>query len=244
MKKMNLISAFLVLTPFSGVRAAIPPKNPLSPRVMEILNLPPENRTQAVLSTTEDMYHDFLGVAFSEKQSMRLRWRALMLAAENRRGKATPDLLKAANHKQWFMRNAALVALAEVNDAEAQKLAKKLVKDKALVVRSAAVEILQKNVRPEVRDLLWEEMAQKYNFRNKESLWIRSQIVEALAQKPADHELKTFSKFLYDKDSRVQIAAVAGMEKLTGVKLGEAQSSREKLVLLWQDYARKEKIGL
>lgn len=242
MKKMSfIIPLFLVLAPFFCSQAAIPAKNALSPRVLEILNLPPANRSQALLSTTEDMYKDFMGVAFSETQSMRLRWRALMLAAENRRDKATPDLLKAANHKQWFMRNAALVALAEVNEPEAQKLAKKLVKDKALVVRSAAVDILQKNVRPEVRDLLWDEMNQKYNFRNKESLWIRSQIVEALALKPADHELKIFSKFLYDKDRRVQSAAVLGMEKLTGVKLGEAQSSRDKVVLLWQDYARKEK---
>jgi HEAT repeat protein len=246
MKKI-ILTTMLALAgsvPVVSVRAAIPAKNILSPRVMEILNLPSENRTQAVLSTTHDMYKDFIAVAFSEGQSMRLRWRALMLAAENRRDKATPDLLKASTHKQWFMRNAALVALAEVNEPEAQKLAKKLVKDKALVVRSAAVDVLQKSPRPEVRDLLWEEMSQKYNFRNKVSLWIRSQIVEALAQKPADHELKIFSKFLSDKDARVQTAAVGGMEKLTGVKLGEAQVSREKLVLLWQDYARKEKIGL
>ncbi|MGZ3797012.1 MAG: HEAT repeat domain-containing protein, partial [Pseudobdellovibrionaceae bacterium] len=177
MKKMSLMIALGIWLPLSGAQAAIPAKNTLSPRVMEILNLPPENRTQALLATTQDMYKDFLAVAFSESQSMRFRWRALMLAAENRREKATPDLLKAANHKQWFMRNAALVALAEVNEAEAQKLAKKLVKDKALVVRSAAVDILQKNARPEVRDLLWEEVSQKYNFRNKESLWIRAQIV-------------------------------------------------------------------
>jgi HEAT repeat protein len=183
-------------------------------------------------------------VAFAEDQSMRLRWRALMMAAEGRREKSTQDLLKASTHKQWFMRNAALVALAEVNEPEAQKLAKKLLKDKALVVRSAAVDVLQKSPRPEVRDLLWEEMNQKYNFRNQESLWIRSQIVEAMAQRPADHELKLFTKFLNDKDARVQAASVGGMEKLTGVKLGDAKTSREKMVLLWQDYARKEKISL
>lgn len=142
------------------------------------------------------------------------------------------------------MRNAALVALAEVNEPEAQKLAKKLLKDKALVVRSAAVDVLQKNPRPDVRDLLWEEMSQKYNFRNKESLWIRSQIVEALAQKPSDHEMKLFTKFLNDKDARVQAASVSGMEKLTGVKLGDAKTSREKIVLLWQDYIRKDKSSL
>ncbi len=244
MKKIILTAVLLTLTSVISAQALVSKKNTLGPQVMDILNLPAENRSQAILSTTQDMYKEFITVAFAKDQSMRLRWRALMLAAESRREKATSDLLRAAKDKQWFMRNAALVALAEVNEAEAQKLAKKLVKDKALVVRSAAVDVLQKNARPDTRDLLWEEMDQKYNFRNKESLWIRSQILEVLAQKPADHELKTFSKLLNDKDSRVQTAAVGGMEKLTGVKLGEAQASREKIVLLWQDYTRKEKIGL
>jgi len=243
MKKILLTATFTLISALS-VQAAIPSKTNLRPRVMELLNLPAENRSQALLSTTEDMYKEFIAVAFAENQSMRLRWRALMMAAEGRREKSTPDLLKASVHKQWFMRNAALVALAEVNEPEAQKLAKKLLKDKALVVRSAAVDVLQTSPRPEVRDLLWEEMNQKYNFRNQESLWIRSQIVEAMAMKPVDHELKLFSKFLNDKDMRVQSAAVGGMEKLTGVKLGDAKASREKLVLLWQDYARKEKLSL
>lgn len=242
--KRIILTATLALVPVLSVQAAIPTKTNLRPRVMEILNLPPENRTQALLATTEDMYKEFITVAFAENQSMRMRWRALMLAAEGRREKATPDLLKASIHKQWFMRNAALVALAEVNEPEAQKLAKKLVKDKALVVRSAAVDILQKSPRPEVRDLLWEEMNQKYNFRNQESLWIRSQIVEAMAAKPVDHEIKLFTKFLNDKDARVQAASIGGMEKLTGVKLGDAKTSREKMVLLWQDYSRKEKLSL
>ncbi|WP_413290692.1 HEAT repeat domain-containing protein [Bdellovibrio sp. HCB337] len=245
MKQILFKAAVLALIPSAATFAAIPAGKPnLRPKVMEILNLPPENRSQAVLTTTEDMYKEFISVAFAEDQSMRLRWRALMLAAEGRREKATPDLLKAGAHKQWFMRNAALVALAEVNQGEAQKLAKKLLKDKALVVRSAAVDVLQKNPRPEVRDLLWEEMNQKYNYRNKESLWIRAQIVDAMAQTPADHELKIFNRLLNDKDTRVQAAAVGGMEKLTGVKLGDNNSTREKLVLLWKDYARKEKLAL
>lgn len=242
--KRILLTATLSLIPALTVQAAIPSKAALRPKVMEILNLPPENRSQAVVAITEDLYKEFISVAFADNHTMRLRWRALMLAAESRREKATADLLKAAIHKQWFMRNAALVALAEVNQTEAQKLAKKLIKDKALVVRSAAVEVLQKSTLPEVRDLLWEEMGQKYNFRHQESLWIRSQIVEALAQKPVDHELRIFTKFLGDKDARVQSAAVGGMEKLTGVKLGSPKDNRQKLVLLWQDYSRKDKTRL
>jgi HEAT repeat protein len=224
--------------------AAVPAKTALNPKVFEILNLPPENRSQAAINSSPEMYKDFVNVAFSEGQSMRLRWRALMSAAEAGREKATPDLLKASTHKQWFLRNAALVAMSEVNEVEAKKLATKLLKDKALVVRSAAVDILQKNASAPVRDLLWEEIGQKHNFRNKESLWIRAQIVEALSQKPADYEIESFSKLLKDSDMRVQYAAIEGMEKLTGVKLGDSPMPKEKLVLLWQNYVNKEKLAL
>lgn len=238
MTKHILFSAYIVLLGVSAF-SAVPAKNIVNPKVFEILSLPSENRAQ-VTAKNQDFYRDYVTLAFSENQSMRLRWRALMMAAETRGDKATPDLLRASVHKQWFMRNASLIALAEFNQGEAHIVAKKLLKDKALVVRSAAVDVLQKNPRPEVRELLWQELAQKYNYRNSESLWIRGQIVDALAQKPADFEMKNFSKLIGDKDARVQFAAMQGMEKLTGVKLGEAKMPREKLVLLWQDYIRKE----
>ena len=238
MTKFIFCVAFTFLTAVPAL-SAVSSKTAVNPKVFEILSLPSENRAQ-VINKNQDFYKDYITVAFSENQSMRLRWRALMLAAETRGDKATPDLLKASEHKQWFMRNASLIALSEFNQGEAHILAKKLLKDKALVVRSAAVEVLQKNPRPEVRELLWQELAQKYNYRNSESLWIRGQIVDALAQKPSDFEMKNFTKLISDKDARVQVAAVQGMEKLTGVKLGEAKMPREKLVLLWQDYIRKE----
>lgn len=244
MKNSILYSAVLLLLPLGPLQAAIPQQEKVNPKVFEILSLPTENRNQVLKKISQDYYKEYLKVAFSEDHSMRLRWRALMLAAESRGEKATADLLKASTHKQWFMRNASLVALAEFNSGEAAKLAKKLLKDKALVVRSAAVEVLQKNPTAEVRDLLWEELAQKYNFRNKESLWIRSQIVEALSQKPVDYEIKMFAKLINDPDIRVQSAAVTGMEKLTGVKLGESKTPRKNLVLMWQDYVRKEKTQL
>lgn len=244
MKIVSVVSVCALLMSVVSSFAAVPSKTALNPKVFEILSLPPENRTQAAANLGPDLYKDFVSVAFSENQSMRLRWRALMLAAESRREQATPDLLKASVHKQWFMRNASLVAMAEVNEIEAQKLAKKLLKDNALVVRSAAVDILQKNADASVRDLLWEEMTQKHNFRNNESLWIRSQIVEALSQKPADYEMKMFTKLLKDSDQRVQTAAVEGMEKLTGVKLGQSSLPKAKIVLLWQNYVQKEKLAL
>lgn len=240
MKKLVLTSVLLLSA--LAAQASVPAKTPIDPHVLEVLRLPPENRLMAAKNSDKDMYKDLIKVAFADDQSMRIRWRALMVAAETYGVKSTQDLLKAAQHKEWFMRNASLVALAEVNREQAERLALKLVKDKALVVRSAAVDILQKSVAPSTRDILWEELDQKYNFRNQQSLWIRSQIVEALASHPVDHELRIFGKLMVDGDVRVQSAAVMGLEKLTGTKLGESKMPREKVISLWQKYLHEEKV--
>jgi HEAT repeat protein len=218
----------------------IPSPDTLS-SAMEVLNLPGENRRMAIDGNPK-FYDSFISLAFSEKQPMNIRWKALMGAAEAKRLEATEDLLKAGSHNQWYMRNAALIALAEVNPTQADKLAQKLVKDKALVVRSAAVEVLGKNMSDETRGLLWEELNKDYNFKNKQSLWIRHQIVEELAKKPVDSELKTFAGLLTDGDARVQLPAVRGLQKLTGVKLGETKLKQSELVSLWKDYVKKEKL--
>ena len=244
MHKLVMTACLLSGFSMSAFAVGVQPSGVPSSSTMEVLKLPAENRRMVVSSKGDQFYKSFIDVAFSETQPMSMRWRALMAAAEARGVKATDDILKAGEHKQWFMRNAALVALLEVNPDQATKLAQKLLKDKALVVRSAAVGALEKNPSLEVRDLLWDELNQSYNFKNQQSLWIRHQIVGALAQKPRDHEVKLFAKLLSDKDARVQLPAVRGLEKLTGVRLGEANSKPNSLVGLWKDYVKREKIEL
>ncbi|KHD88355.1 MAG: hypothetical protein OM95_09435 [Bdellovibrio sp. ArHS] len=244
MSKILVASIVFAGLSSSTFAVAAKPSSSTLTSAMEVLKLPSENRRMAIHSQGDKHYSHFISVAFSESQPMSLRWRALMAAAEARGEKATPDLLKAGTHKQWYMRNAALVALTEVNPLQGQKLAMQLLKDKALVVRSAAVNALEKNVSSETRDLLWEELNQKYNFKNSQSLWIRHQIVEVLAKKPANHELKIFAGLLSDKDQRVQLPAVRGLEKLTGVKLDKSQMPVTALVGMWKDYLKKEKIAL
>ncbi len=243
--KTKIVASLLIAGLSSSALAAVAkPSSSTLTSAAEMLKLPTENRRNAIAGKGEQFYNSFISIAFNESQTMSMRWKALMAAAEARGDKATPDLLKAGSHSQWYMRNAALVALSEVNPAQGQKLAQKLIKDKALVVRSAAVEVLDKNQTAEVRDLLWDELNQNYNFKGAQSLWIRHQIVEVLAKKPKDHELKIFADLLSDKDTRVQLPAVEGLEKLTGTKLGEGQMKQSELVGLWKTYVKKEKLAL
>ncbi len=242
MKSVLLVSGFILSTSF-GAQAATPkPSSSTLTSAADVLNLPAENRRMVVVGKADKYYSSFIDIAFNDQQPMALRWRALMAAAEAAQGKAIPDLKKAGDHKLWYMRNAALVALNEVSPLEAQTLARKLLKDKALVVRSAAVSVLDKNMSAEQRDLLWAELNQSYNFKGKESLWIRHQIVEVLAQRPRDNELKVFANLLGDKDARVHVPAVQGLQVLTGVKLGEGKMKKTALVSLWQNYIKKENL--
>ena len=213
--------------------AAIPPQ---SDKAYEILQLPPENQKSLIDKSPDHLYRDFVQLAFNEKTSMKMRWKALMAAAQIRKEKSTVDLVKASTDSQWFMRSAAMTALAEYNPAESERVAKNLLKDKALVVRSAAVDILSQIPSPEIRDLFWEELHQKYNFKNKQSLWIRPQMLTALAQKPKDQETPMFSRMLKEPELQMQLIAVQGLQKLTGMKLGDARTTPVALVQLWQNY--------
>lgn len=210
---------------------------------LEVLNLPSENRRQ-LAGVNSQRYPQFLELAFDKQQSMSLRWKALMAASDAKGVLALKDILKAADSKEWFMRNAALVAVNSISVAEGEKLAQRLISDKALVVRSAAVQMLENSKDRDVRNTLWVELNKDYNFKKQQSLWIRPQIVKILAKSPKDFELKDFVRLLDDKDMQVQPAAVAGLEKLTGVKLGEGDVKPSKLVGMWKDYLKEQKVEL
>lgn len=202
--------------------------------IEETLNLPAQNRAQILRSASAATYSQLREVAFSGRHSMSLRWKAVMGMAEARKEKALPDLMLAAEEKDWFMRNAALVALTHAQPNQALRVARRLMQDPALVVRSAAVEVLALDLNQENRDLLWESLESKINFKRSQSLWIRPQIVEALASAPKAHERLLFARLLNEEDVKIQENAIKGLERLTGKTLGQGSMPRKELVALWK----------
>jgi HEAT repeat protein len=237
--KFKLFSTFVISMTSLVAYANVPTST-----VMDVLNLPSDNRQEVIGKLSEDQYGKYLQVALEEKESMHIRWRALIAAAQIRGIDATVDLVKASQHKQWFIRNAALVALEKVNAEESYRIAKNLILDKALVVRSAAVDVLKKQQTSDVRVLLWKELNKDYNFKNQQSLWIRHKIVEALALNPSAIEKRMFAQLLTDRDNRVQLPAISGLKKLTGVSLGKGRMETSALIELWKEYVKKEKFLL
>lgn len=180
-------------------------------------------------------YDEVLKIASSSSQGIKMRWKALILAAKIRPEMASKDIAAFAKHEDWFMRNATLTAIQEVNPQASREVAQELLKDKALVVRSAAVEVMGKQLTPESREKLWHELNQKYNYKGAQSLWIRSQIIEHLNRSPRHEEMKRFAQALVDKDLKVRAAAVIAMEKLTHTVRGKVPKASKN----WQEFAKQ-----
>jgi hypothetical protein len=152
-------------------------------------------------------YEDLLSVANDKTVDFETRWKAVMQMTDSNPTKAMADLRGFLTAKEWFIRNAAMVAINEVNPAEGKVAAIKLLSDKALVVRSAAVQMLESHIDTQVRIRLWQELSAGYNFRKKQSLWVRGQILSLLSKKPLPSEKKQFEALKTDSDKRVSAIA-------------------------------------
>ena len=170
-----------------------------------------------VQSENDTSYATQMSRAKNQALPMSQRWDALIKAAEAANGLQIKEVLEFSKNKDWFMRNALLVALDKMGTDLVYDKAKVLVSDKALVVRSAAVDILARLENPEVRDLLSKELNKNYNFVGKKSLWIRAQIMKNLIKNPYQSEREYFSKLLFDQDSEISAMSTVALEKITQV---------------------------
>ena len=167
-------------------------------------------------SATAPTYKELRAKAFAENQEMSVRWKALMDMTRMKKNESIVDLKKALGSNTWFMRNAALVAIQSFNPDMAYEIAKKQLNDPALVVRSAAVDILTKNKKnvAEVRELLWKEMNSAKNRVKAKSLWIRPQIGQFLATDPQNSEREKFLSLADEKDDEIRTIASLALLKL------------------------------
>ena len=167
------------------------------------------------LQAKAETYKELKALAFSESQEMGVRWKSLIKMSQMKQNESLLDLKKALNSSTWYMRNAALLAIDSINPEIAYAEAKKQLQDPALVVRSGAVDILVKSKKniAETRDLLWKELSDKKNRVKTQSLWIRSQISQYLAENPIQNERTKFLALLNDTDEDVKVFAKKALDK-------------------------------
>ncbi len=170
---------------------------------------------------------------------MTARWKALMQAAEAADSHQIQKIINFSKDKDWFMRNASLVALDKMGTDLVYDQAKLLITDKALVVRSAAIEQLSKLNSSEIRKIFSEELTKKYNFNGTSSLWIRPQIMKYLVQRPSAEEKSFFVKYLYEKDEQIALLSTEALQKLTNIRFSGA--TQTEVVAQWKKYSKEQK---
>ena len=184
-------------------------------------NVPTDFISKSPQNQSIDASHSLQQSALDPHLSEKLRWAAIQKLARIDFNKNRSFLVQLTDHSEWFVRNAALLAIGQCSDRDLRmNIAKKLLKDPALVVRSAAVDELRA-----LRDeRSWKDLLEAFyspeNIHKGQSLWIRPQIASALVgiAKPG-HEA-VFLEILQDRDDRVRAAAIRGLERLTSNSFG------------------------
>lgn len=161
---------------------------------------------------------DLEKVAFNSEASLRQRWTAVTQSVEMHGDQARPILEKALVSSDWFVRNAALVVLPKMDRTWAVRRSKDLLSDRALVVRTAAVQSLNQLNAIEAESLLWEKLYSSENFRNGKSLWVRRHIVELLARFSSREKKDSFVEILKDEDESLHLPALLALERISGEK--------------------------
>lgn len=179
---------------------------------------------------------DLASIAFNKDLTVKTRWRALMALAVTQEERSLVHLERAVRSKDWFMRNAGIIAMNQIAPEKALTWARRMIHDPALVVRTTAVLVFQQRGQISDRDLLWRELDNKINFKRGESLWIRHHIVTTLATLSSPSDVPKFLKLLDDSDQRVRRASVIALESLTGNEPSYKGSSLNQKVAHWKNY--------
>jgi hypothetical protein len=212
-------------------------------QTIEALELPMSERIQD-LRAQKSAYQNLETIAFKKSNSMDLRWKAVTALGRLGGTKAKAELDRALKSPEWFMRNAALVSYSQVDRASALVWARKLLSDKALVVRSAAVDVISGSRDVTSAPLLWQKLNAKENFKNRQSLFIRRRIVEALADLEGKGREAKFIAILQDKDETLHEPAIEALERITAKSMGSPGESVQSRRAQWQQWWTENKAKL
>jgi hypothetical protein len=201
-----------------------------------VLSLPTKQIEGYIPQLSPGMLLQLKQRAFDREQALSIRWKALVLAAKIGGSSMSAEVRESSRSSEWYMRSASLTAAAQISVTEALSLARKLVNDKALVVRSAAVDILGESEVLKDREILWKVIEDTKNKRKGQSLWIRTQALNWLIKQPSRKDIPNFIRILKEDDSEMNLLSVMGLEKISDFKFGsdtESISDKKQRWLSW-----------
>lgn len=184
-----------------------------------ILNEPLKQRLNEFAQHRESADAFLIRVARDKTAGVQARWRALTTMGRLDPHKFQKNIDEALKSRDWFLRQAALIALQTDDRDRAVQWSMRLLRDSALMVRTQAVSNLLLLDAREAEPLLWHEIWDRRNFHGKESLWIRAHLAEAVAHMSGPGRTKAFAKLLLDPDQRLYRWAIEGLEASTGMRI-------------------------
>ena len=178
---------------------------------------------------------DLEDVAFDRTRDNSQRWRALLALSVQGDDQSIEHLNSAVRSSEWFMRDAALVAMGAVDKKLSLRWAKRLViRDPSMLVRTTAVKIIRENGSKEDIPVLLKAVYSKQNFRGGRSLWIRRHIAEAIFHLDRS-SYKEMLRFLDDSDVKVNRVALNALESVTGHKPDYDHLNIQSKISTWKD---------
>jgi len=216
--------------------SAKPSKSVSIQQTMIALELPFENRISAIRAQGPQGYKNLRDIMFGRDSKIDSRWRATMALGRIGGRYSLPELERASKASVWELRSAALIAVSRIDRATAAKWSRRLLKDKALLVRLTAVETLEavgdRTAIPE----LWAQLESRQNFKGTRSLFIRRRIVEALTKLESPTATTRFARLLEEEDPHIHRSAILALEKLTGQTMGKPSDPLSRRRALWQQW--------
>ena len=237
---MILFSCLIVHAPaFGAVRQS---SLSSSEKIIGLLEGPFQVAIDRLYKTGPTAYKDLRKISFSDQYSVKLRWKAFMALTRIGGRDSLPEIEQALKSNDWFMRNAGLLALEQVHFMKAARRAKKIfVQDKALLVRSKAIEVLRNSPTRKTRQLMWRELYADKNYYRGKSLWIRNHIARFLADYGKKSDLKSFLELLQSddlEDRDLKPLVLPAVERLLGIR-EKKNMGREARVAFWTQRLRK-----
>ena len=204
----------------------------------ESLRLPIDHALK-IIKKNPKIIEELENIAFDITENMDIRWKAFGLVVKYQKENSWPIVNRGLLTTDWYIKQIAILSVGEFHKDRIAQVIPKHLSDKAMVVRSAAVSVLETQAgRQEIRDILWKEIHQERNFRNGKGLWIREQILGILAKDPVRTEISQFAKILYDENPKLGSQAVKSMEYLAGKKLGFTKDSLDTKIKLWTQWTK------
>ncbi len=219
MKSSTLIALGAFFIPLSfQVRAFAATDITMKIDAERALRLPISKRIEAVEKQGPVGRAALERMAFDQGESLENRWRAVTAVGRAYGPESQAFLERALKSPEWYMRNAATIVIQYGSHPWAEKWARAMLEDSALVVRTAAVESLKALNAVGSKDLLWEKLYNAQNYRAGESLWIRRHILQALVQFATPQQEAKFTALLNDQDKSLRPLARQALQKIRDQK--------------------------